>query len=336
MLNVPNWSETESKIYQRPQPMVFVGACFFTFVAVLLYSDLLQVAQPAALPRRHWLVMTLLLFAGCALLGQLLVKGILSVRIRHAESGVFPDVPSTPLVVEGSIVHGRLTHELCNVDHGWVFRPAPHLWRSDTLLISFSLIPALTVFAALLAYRFQQTIGWVAATACAIILALACGGTVALLTLMTIRSGLGRLWTLRIPSQGEELELESAERPTMDQAFASEGLNWSYRADGEGQQLIIPKAQMIAVQLCPWKFELSDSSTSAVQGLLVLHPSGNGVNRRLPILLTSDFAGSARLMRELADVLQVPFLFNADAAGWKAEAIIAKTRPPLRCGGMIT
>jgi hypothetical protein len=38
-------------------------------------------------------------------------------------------------------------------------------------------------------------------------------------------------------------------------------------------------------------------------------------------------------MRQLADVLEVPFLFCADDQGWKEEEIRAKSRPPMRCSG---
>jgi hypothetical protein len=53
---------------------------------------------------------------------------------------------------------------------------------------------------------------------------------------------------------------------------------------------------------------------------------------RLPITLTSDSAGAARLMQRLAATLEVPYLFAADAAGWQAEEARAAKRPSLRVG----
>jgi hypothetical protein len=57
---------------------------------------------------------------------------------------------------------------------------------------------------------------------------------------------------------------------------------------------------------------------------------GEGSYRRLPILLTSDFAGAAQLMEQLAATLRVPYLYCADADGWRTEARSATKRPPLR------
>ncbi len=97
---------------------------------------------------------------------------------------------------------------------------------------------------------------------------------------------------------------------------------------------------MVAVQLCPWKFVVGNSSNSlttwAVQGLIVLAHSDIDTYDRLPILLTSDFVGAARLMHKLGEVLQVPYVYGADAAGWKAETIRARTRPPLKSGGIVS
>jgi hypothetical protein len=69
--------------------------------------------------------------------------------------------------------------------------------------------------------------------------------------------------------------------------------------------------------------------------LLVLQPADGAAYWRVPILLTGDFVGAARLVGQLADVLGVPYVFNADAAGWKAEAARAHSRPPQRVGGVM-
>ena len=74
-------------------------------------------------------------------------------------------------------------------------------------------------------------------------------------------------------------------------------------------------------------------ATWAVQGLLVLASPAETVYHRLPLMLTANFAGAARLMERLAATLGVPYLYDADAAGWQAEARRAKDRPQLKVGG---
>jgi hypothetical protein len=76
------------------------------------------------------------------------------------------------------------------------------------------------------------------------------------------------------------------------------------------------------------------NTTWAVQGLLVLAGSEAAPYTRLPILLTGDMPGAARLMRDLADALHVPYLFGADAAGWRLEEHRAFHRSRLQAGGI--
>jgi hypothetical protein len=103
------------------------------------------------------------------------------------------------------------------------------------------------------------------------------------------------------------------------------------------RRLAIPRELVAAVQLCPYKLVIAPREVAwAVQCLLVLASPVETVYHRLPILLTGDFVGAARLMQKLAQTLEVPYLFCADAVGWKTEKIRAKTRPPLRAGGTLT
>lgn len=154
---------------------------------------------------------------------------------------------------------------------------------------------------------------------------------------MLMRAGYRRLSTLTIPGNGNDLELDSPIEPNPERIDLAEGLKWVFLAETKRQRLMIPRELLRAVQLCPWKYYVrgggEGTATWAVQGLLVLGCPEEGVYQRLPIVLTSDFVGAARLVRRLADILQVPYLFCADAEGWKVEEIRAKKRPPLRCGG---
>jgi hypothetical protein len=103
------------------------------------------------------------------------------------------------------------------------------------------------------------------------------------------------------------------------------------------RKLLIPVQSLVAVQLCPWHHRVgSGETTLAVQGLIVIERIEGSGYERLPILVTGDFVGAARLMRRLSEVLQVPYLFGADAAVWKAEFSRAQSRPPLKSGGWQT
>lgn len=258
------------------------------------------------------------------------------VRIWHAAADVLPDVPSEPVIREGSVVHGRLTHELCEDSSGWQFRPCARLRRSNgRFLVGFG-TPFLILFAAVLTWVLHSQVGfanWFIAALCAVTATLVCGGTATLLIGLTMRADYRRHCLLLIPCHRGDLELELSPEPNVENSDLHEGLKWVFLGDAVRQHATIPRDTLAAVQLCPWKLKIGRSEiASAVQGVLVL-ASADKKYLRLPILLTSDFVGAARLMRRLADTLHVPFLFSADAAGWKEEAARAKTRPALRAGG---
>jgi hypothetical protein len=182
-------------------------------------------------------------------------------------------------------------------------------------------------------------IGWDAAALLASAATLACGGTALLVIALIMRSSYRRLATLTIPRDGSDLEFHTAEEPSPEQANLVEGLKWMLVQDARQRRLTIRCEMVVAVQLCPWKLVIGEqrkSITWAVQGLLVLGTPAETTYQRLPLLLTGDCVGAARLMGSLAHTLQVPFLFCADAAGWEAETVRAKTRPPLRAGGIVS
>jgi hypothetical protein len=154
-----------------------------------------------------------------------------------------------------------------------------------------------------------------------------------------MRTGYRQLSSLSIPRSGSSLEFETGQKTLPDDMGLAQGLKWLLEGGTERQRLTIPRDLVAAVQVCPWQFVMSStkgrSTTWAVQGLLVLANAQQCESQRLPLLVTGDCAGGSQLMRRLADVLQVPFLFHADAAGWQAESVRASSRPPLRSGGMM-
>ncbi len=162
------------------------------------------------------------------------------------------------------------------------------------------------------------------------------GGTAIVLIGMMMRASYRRLCWLSIPRGGGDLVLDSPQHP--ENPDLSTAISWMLVGDTGRARLTIPRPLVAAVQLCPWIYKVGasggESITWAVQGLLVLVPTEEGRIYRLPLVLTSDFVGAARLMHDLAASLEVPYLFHADAEGWNVEARRAKDRRPLRTGGV--
>ena len=265
------------------------------------------------------------------------------VSVRHAAPGTLPDAPNEPVLLEGSVVQVRLTHELVRVAEGWQFRPLQTLWRDDKrLFLGFGIL-FLPIFSAMISWFIHHdanALGWPVSIACGISITLFCVSPIFLLIGMLIgtlqRAGYRRLCWLNIPQSGDSLELDAPEEIDPRQVDLAAAFKPTSLGEPKRRQLTIPRGSIRAVQLCPWEFALGTSggkeTARAVQGLLVLQTSAEGTYCRLPLLLPSDFAGAAGLMQRLAATLGVPYLFHADAAGWQAELAAAKRRPPLRSG----
>jgi hypothetical protein len=262
-------------------------------------------------------------------------------RIKHFESDQFANVPHEPVLLEGSMVHGRLTHELVESEEHWELRPQIRIWTQDKrFLLGFG-VPFSLVFSGILSWAFRVQMGapnWPIAIAGAILLTLFCGvGTFTLIG-MLIRASYTRLSRLRIPKDGSDLELDSVKGPDEKNLDLLEGLAWALVDTGERERLKIPAESLCAVQLCAWQHQVgprhSVSTTSAVQGNLVLEAGGEFA--RVPLLVTADFAAAARLMHDLAEVCIVPFLYHASKEDWQAEKERARTRPTLKTGGSMS
>ena len=340
MQSIPNWLEAESEVHRPGLWLPCLVGTVFVLAGCVGLLTVRRGMPPGASPWVVQLFMGVFCLAGGGVLVWVIRNSSLPIKVRHAVSGVLPNVPTEPVICEGAMVHGRLTHELCETDQGWEFRPAEDVWRNDQRFLFGFGLPFLVLFSGLLTWVFHSQLhiaGWPLAAVYGTVVTAVCGGGCFVLIGLIMRSGYHRLSKLTIPRNGNELELELAEPPKLENADLTEGLKWLFIRETRKQRLTIPQGQVVAVQLCPWKFVMTGSgersTTWAVQGLLVVALSERADYHRLPILLTSDFVGAAQLLQRLASAIQVPYLFCADAKGWQTEEAQAKSRPPLRSGG---
>lgn len=340
MTDIAAWQEVESAVYCPGRWLALLVGGGFLLTGGVAFVTIGGAVQPGF---PFWFAKVFA--ATFALLGGIIVAPIIGTtifptHIRHTSLDWLPNVPREPVICEGAVVHGRLTHQLYENDHGWQFRPSERLWRNDKgLLFGFG-IPFLVAFAGLLTWVFHSRLaigGWAISAICGMLLTSLSGGTAFVLIGMMMRAGYRRLSRLTISRNGSDIELDLPEEPNAAEADLAGALKWTFLGDTKRQRLTIPRELVVAVQLCPWKFVVSGTggrqSTWAVQGLLVLASCDESSYHRLPLVLTGDVAPAARLLQRLARILHVPFLFCADAEGWKAEAMRARKRPPLRSGG---
>jgi hypothetical protein len=334
---LPAWQEMESEVYHPGRWLPFLGGALFLLVGCVGFWKIGDLAPPGIPVWIAKLGTAVFASLGGAALASVIGRMVSPGHVRHAIPDVLPNVPQEPLIREGAVVHGRLTHELREEAQGWQFRPAAGLWRNDQVFLLGFGIPFLVFFAGLLTWTFHHDlapVSWPVAALCATTVSVLSGGSVILFLGMVLRTSYRRLSRLSIPHDGCDLELEFPEAPNPKRATL-----WGSLAEPNRQRRMIPRERVVAVQLCPWKYVVGDGgreTTWAVQGLLVLASSEEATYERLPLLLTGDFLGAARLLARLADALQVPYLFSADAAGWEAEDLRAQGRPPLQSGGMVS
>jgi len=330
---------TSVSIVHLPNRLAFLGiGCLFLGVGIWFFATA-EIHVPPG-----WPVVVLGVCAGLfAALGAVPVFAglramLLPQSVRHTPSDRMLSVPTEPVILQGQIVCARLVHELVRNGADWELRPNPKQWRNDkrqfvgfgAFCLTFSVI-----FSWLL--HRELGFGWLGAILLTAVVVNAFVGAMFVLIAQITQAGYKRLTTLSYSAARDELLLDSRREPSAGNDVVHAAMHWFHSEDGDRQQAIIPRKHVAAVQLCPWKYVLGSShdqsTTWAVQGVLVLTPSEDGTHQRLPLLLTSDFVRAARLMQRLSEMLDVPYHFHADAAGWTAELKRAKDRAPLKAGG---
>lgn len=326
MINVGTWQEIDSRVHRSGVwPGFLLGMAFLVF-GMAVFAEPAEVA-PLGMPL--WIIKAIAAYAatlGAVALVSLTVVCLVPVNVRHAAADVLPDVPSEPVIQEGTRVQRALKYELTRDGDAWCFRPAPnHGLRTLGFAVGFALgsLPVYWGCAIWAVHEYLPGCDWPTATRYGTWAATALSVLTAIVCTIWTRRHDQTLCRLTIPMNGENLEFCSTK---------------SRGAKVAGQRQTIPRKLVIAVQLCPWKYVYAlprgKGTLWAVQGLLVLAAEGGDSYHRLPILLTVDMAGAARLMQQLAATLVVPYLYYADAAGWQAEKERAQDRSMLRYGGM--
>lgn len=282
-------------------------------------------------PPAIWLVRTLAgscLAVGIAVFLGGLWAAVAPRRVRHASAATLPEVSREPVVWEGLVVQWRVVQELQATPEGWELRPSRAFWRLHGWFLPVFGVTFCPAFAGLLSYlvRDQWHVpNWPLALLLGGTITALCGGPVFLIVAFHQRYIARRLGRLGAPHDGElQLELATAvPTTTVSELLNSELLNGDVASRPTGktkrQLLAIPRHRVVAVQVCPCKATLTGRShrtcTRGLQGLLVLNTLRDGY-ARVPLLVSMDCLGTARLMQALAERLNVPFLFAGDSAAW--------------------
>jgi hypothetical protein len=339
------WREVESQIYRPGLWGLLVGSGFFFVVGG--FSFLIPDDAPDG--GNLWIIYSLRLGAiaiGIAMLAWAAKCRFYPASIRYADPSVLPNVETGPVIFEGAAVHCVVTHDLVETDDAWKLLPSSRYRRRDKAFLFGVGIPMLLLLCASLTWKVHTDMNIEKEDAQGLFAALGAnapimvGGAWPIFCFyMMFRCAPRKLSKLIIPKNGSSLELDELAWP-QPQKSGLEWIKWGFLYKGDNRRKrVIPREILAAVQLCPWTYrnKLSEGPTvgRAVQGVLVLKTPDHGGYQRLPLFLTWDYLGAAKLMQHLAQVLQVPYLFYADAAGWELEEERANNRPSLRMGGMM-
>lgn len=343
MTDMPAWREVESEVHFPGRWTVSLILITLLGIAAIGTTVLAQDPPADFPPGLAWGGAALLAAFAAGLALSAVPPLMRSVSIRHAAPEVMPAIPQEPVLEEFSMAHGRLTHELVEGPSAWEFRPDPKLWRGTKVFLLGFGIPFLLFFVGLLSWIFHSDFvpnSWPLAIVAATFVTAICGGTTFSIVSLVILRSWHRLCRLTIPRSGDDLELDSAEPRSGGRAPNLALAMKRLLGDSPRSRTRIAAELVRAVQLCPWQLTIGQahhhSTYRVVQGLLVLQRVPEGPCCRVPILLTGDHEGAARLMQSLGDLLNVPYLFSATAEGWHAEEQRARTRPPLQSGGYVS
>jgi hypothetical protein len=334
MSQIHSWGEVESNVYQ---PGIEAGA--IVGIVFMLVGAVFGVVlwQHGILTMLVVPIMGGMTVCGAVVFGIAVRRIIWPIVIRHAGPNVLSEVPNEPVARDGALVQSCLMHELWEGPEAWQLRPKQQRAGPRDLLLLFCVgIPVIALVSWLVALNlreFWQVANWFTAALYGTLITVIGGGAVLFViakVMGAIRRGFA---TLTIPRDGGDLTIDIGSAPDFVDASLMEGLKWIRKLSKDADHLTIPRDLIAAVQLCPWKVTVveprSRNTMWTAQGLLVLASSEHEC-QRIPLLATLDVAGAAKLMQRLAAVLQVPYLFRADAAAWKAEAVRAKSRPAVR------
>lgn len=329
MMEIPGRREITSEVRFPNRWVALLGGSVHLLIGAACAIPVILGSAPFGMP--PW--------AGLALASAAALLGISSLgwwiretrrpaRIRHAAPEVLPDVDRCPEKIDVPFYYVVLTHEMVGDGRAWEFRPRRRLWLGIIWsLFGFGIL-ALGGISGILALMLHHGPGlaWPASILVAAIGSAPVIGFALLAIGILARSKHRYLCRLRIPRGEGDLEWDVAREPHLGKVTPASYLAWASRLGIERDLRTIPRDRVVAVQLCPPAFEGGRLDGYQLedwmfQGLLVLARPAKGGYRRLPILLTSDLIGAARLMRQLADALEVPFLYNAnsDAGRWRTE-----------------
>ena len=337
-MTAARWKETESKVHNPISWFVLVIGAVFLLIGTMCYLARDEIAG-AKTPK--WFVPSFA--AAFALLGGLAIAcaiwSIKTVWIRHAHPDVLPHVPREPKVVDGASARSYMKWELAESSTEWRLRPSRKRLRDQKRFVFGFGLPFMMVFAAGLSWIFhsQHGLSWLMATFIAIFVTIFCGGLTFGLIYFELHSEYQDLPHVTIPKGKEDLLVESPMGIDTGSIGLTSGCPERVSGNADTEELVIPREIVRGVQLCAWKLVWKGggdrATTWVVQGMLILGLKEEMGYDRLPILVTDDLVGAARLMQSLGVILDVPYLYCADKESWRTEALRAKLRPPLRHGG---
>lgn len=306
----------------------FIGGCGLALLIgaglfFLKTSELSSLAITVVL-----LIQIVMLGLGAFFLYAALKSVLGAASVECSPRGVFPEIPTEAIVYDGAILFGNLRHKLCNGPDDWTLaaRKPDLRWITSFLLLLFPMIVAGVSIALHTSHHISWSLAVVTST---IFVTFPLAAALSMLHWGANHMD-RRTASLIIPHNGDDLTLHapplrSSNRDEASLSFPTAGDECLVRR--------IARCKLVAVQVAPWKIRAGSSthqtSTWAVQGLLVLKDHQEGDSERVPLLQSNDFVGTARLMKRLAELLNTPFLFDADPAGWKAEIKRSRTRPLL-------
>lgn len=228
-------------------------------------------------------------------------------------------------------LHKDFPGEFVRVGDGWHLQPVSSRWRSGKNFLYAFICLFLTGVTGALSWALHRDLG--IAWYWAILLVMS--GTLPIGMVMTSAGEeFFRRWQvssqrLTIPDHGEELLLSRSDNSRRSQDRRNSAKKTGSKELDEPCTKL-PRRDLMAVQFSSCRMDYHDDGDITiyhmVQGILVFKGLESNELHRVPIPCTEDLTRGARLMQQLAEILRVPYLFDADRAGWRKETIRSKSR----------
>jgi len=331
------WNECTSRVHDPSLVLLFLFATVLLLAGVGCGVLISRSESDSFGQIVGYLIASIVTLFGVCLFGVAFKRSV-PVEIRHAGIDVLPDLSREPICDDPLVyeMSAAFRYEIVQDRDEWRLQPDRKAINNMNRFIYGFLIAFLMSVAGVISWKFVEdgTMTWPVSLLVTYSVTFFMGALILAFfaTIQEFREG--KSFVLIIPENKSDIQIVKQSQRSSTSSRTSSKRTIRSKVRDLHEPRTISRDSLCAVQLCAWKQKVIDDGDRVtslnLQAFLVLKNEIAGGYERIPILVFEEFFESARHMESLSVILDVPFIYCADAESWQAEIHNAKTRPPFR------